>query len=74
MDASKIALFPRCRRHRFLLLGNRSCIALISYIHVTMQNRHTVHPVHIDRAQSLMYLLIHCGSARGTSLSSLKNR
>jgi len=41
MDASKIALFPRCRR--------------------------------LHHAQSLMYLLIHRGSARGVSLSSLKN-
>ena len=27
--------------NRFLLLDNCSCIVLISYIHVTMQNRHT---------------------------------
>jgi len=29
---------------RFLLLGNCSCVALISYIHVTMQNLHFHHP------------------------------
>ena len=27
-----------------MLLGNCSCIALLSYIHVTMQNRHFRHP------------------------------
>ncbi len=41
MDASKIALFPRCQRQ--------------------------------PRAQILMYVQIHCGSAHGASLSSLKN-
>jgi hypothetical protein len=27
-----------------MLLGNCSCVALISYIHVTMQNLHFHHP------------------------------
>jgi hypothetical protein len=29
---------------RYLLLGNCSCVALISYIHVTMQYLHFHHP------------------------------
>ena len=29
---------------RYLLLGNSSCVALISYIHVTMQYLHFHHP------------------------------
>jgi len=46
------------------------CIALISYIHVTMRNRHTVLPVHKLRAGAparsiLMYPRIHCCSPRG---------
>jgi hypothetical protein len=32
----------------FLLLGNSSCIALISYIHVTMQNLHFHRPWRSD--------------------------
>ena len=31
----------KCKARPILLLDNCSCIVLISYIHVTMQNRHT---------------------------------
>ena len=41
-----IAMCRYCQRwtDRYLLLGNSSCIALISYIHVTMQYLHFHHP------------------------------
>ena len=45
----------------FLLLDNCSCIVLISYIHVTMQNRHTVHSVH-NQFFAPRQLLLHCSN------------
>jgi hypothetical protein len=38
-----------------VLLGNCSCIALISYIPVTMYKRHTLHPVNKKSAPPVRF-------------------